>query len=320
MNSNRKSRWVASVGIPVAAGLIGLAPAARADDMQISIDGYDLFPTAGNTATALSDPGDMAIAIGNGASASALNDPAETGNFGNFAFADGTGETANAGGGIFDTALTLGGTDSTTYAGFNGNFDLALATASNDTVAAGVGTQANPANFDLASAVNPGYIVYAGPGAFQVESAAAVPAADPASTISSLGDSPPADLGPFEDLFGDTGFNSWTPSADSFLASVDPTLAANFDTSVDNFLAGVPGGDDPITVLVGDFDSSAFSGFPLGLGEPINPVGDLAVGLDYSIFASGLAPTLDPALGSIDGLVALLLGGGLPCFIECLGV
>jgi hypothetical protein len=31
--------------------------------MQISIDGTDLFPTAGNTATATSDMGDIAIAI-----------------------------------------------------------------------------------------------------------------------------------------------------------------------------------------------------------------------------------------------------------------
>jgi len=123
------------------------------------------------------------------------------------------------------------------------------------------------------------------------------------------------DLDPFEDLFGSSGINTWTASADNALGAG----GAGFDTSVDNFLAGVPGGDDPITVLVGDFDSSAFSGLPLGLGEPTNAVGDLAVGLDYSIFASGLAPTLDPALGSIDGLVALFLGG-IPCFIECFPV
>jgi hypothetical protein len=41
------------------------------------------------------------------------------------------------------------------------------------------------------------------------------------------------DLDPYEDLFGTAGINTWTPSADSSLASIDPTgaLAANFDTS-----------------------------------------------------------------------------------------
>src|SRR5947209_9331856 len=52
------------------------------------------------------------------------------------------------------------------------------------------------------------------------------------------------DLDPFQDLFGDTGINTWTPAADSYLASIDPTgtLAGNLDASVDNFItvAGPP--------------------------------------------------------------------------------
>jgi hypothetical protein len=78
-------------------------------DMQVSIDGLDLFPTAGNTATAYSGFfGDIAIAIGNGAVARALN------GFGDFAFADGTNSTALAGEFTFEPT-------------FLGNFDLAVA-------------------------------------------------------------------------------------------------------------------------------------------------------------------------------------------------
>jgi hypothetical protein len=118
------------------------------------------------------------------------------------------------------------------------------------------------------------------------------------------------DLDPFEDLFGSSGINTWTASADNALG----VGGGGFDTSVDNFLTGVPGGDDPITVLVATLDPSAFSGLPLGLGEPINGVGDLAVGLDYSIFASGLAPTLDPIIIPIDSILNLLINGLPPGF------
>jgi hypothetical protein len=50
------------------------APAETAStplDIQISIDGTDLFSTADNEATATSGQGDIAVAIGDGASASA---------------------------------------------------------------------------------------------------------------------------------------------------------------------------------------------------------------------------------------------------------
>jgi hypothetical protein len=112
-----------------------------------------------------------------------------------------------------------------------------------------------------------------------------------------------ADLGPFEDLFGVHGINSWTPSADSFLLSSDPTLAASLDTSVDNFLvdAGVfvnnpfPEGDDPFSFLVSSLDPSAFSAgadgdlLPLVDGSlPLNATADFAVGLDYALFATGI--------------------------------
>ena len=57
-------------------------------DMQISISGMDLFSTVDNTATANSGFGDIAIAIGNGANASATG-------VGDLAFADGTDSSAD---------------------------------------------------------------------------------------------------------------------------------------------------------------------------------------------------------------------------------
>jgi hypothetical protein len=100
------------------------ADPAQALDVQISIGGTDLFPTAGNTATALSDNTDIAIAIGNGADANA------TGGAFDFAFADGTSSTAEA--------------------GFNGAFDSALVFGANSTADAGVGFPAEPPFLDFA--------------------------------------------------------------------------------------------------------------------------------------------------------------------------
>ena len=103
---------------------------------------------------------------------------------------------------------------------------------------------------------------------------------------------------PFEDLFGDTGFNSWTPAADASLFSSDAPLAGSLDTSVENFLGGLlgsanfPDGDTPFSELLFQVDPTAFSGyFGFGIdgGVPDNAVADFAVGLDYTLFASGIA-------------------------------
>jgi len=111
------------------------------------------------------------------------------------------------------------------------------------------------------------------------------------------------DLDPFQDLFGDTGINTWTPAADSYLASIDPTgtLAGNLDASVDNFItvAGPPyfyGPDLVFSDLTYGADPSAFS-IPIPMVEflvPLTPAADFALGLDYTLFASGLAPVVDP--------------------------
>jgi hypothetical protein len=84
-------------------GLSDPAQITSALDMQVSISGMDVFPTADNTATATSGLGDIAIAIGNGATAEA------TGGALLLAVADGTDSTAGAGlGGVLDLVTAVG--------------------------------------------------------------------------------------------------------------------------------------------------------------------------------------------------------------------
>jgi hypothetical protein len=113
---------------------------------------------------------------------------------------------------------------------------------------------------------------------------------------------------PFQDLFGDTGFNSWTPSADTDLAALSPTLDADFATSVDNFFLQTDFScfietscaDDPFTLLANSLDPSAFSNH-----LPDNAIGDLAVGLDYTTFASGLGPVVDVPIDLLFGFYSI---------------
>jgi hypothetical protein len=104
---------------------------------------------------------------------------------------------------------------------------------------------------------------------------------------------------PFQLLFGDSGFNAWTTTADASLDTNDPTLAADFEASVETFQQGgsflFP--DDPFTFVTDKLDATAFSG-----GFPDNAIGDFAVGLDYSVDALGLYPTIDPFLDLLFGV------------------
>jgi hypothetical protein len=141
------------------------------------------------------------------------------------------------------------------------------------------------------------------------------------------------DLDPFEDLFGDSGFNSWTPSADSFVASIDPTgnLAGNLDTSVDNFQVGMgfAGVGGPFTFLVTNFDPSAFSfGDYSEVPIPLDATGDAAVGSDYLLSLVGLATPLGDLTSGLDefvvgapvALFSLVFWGGLDLLTHLTGV
>jgi hypothetical protein len=156
-----------AVGLGVAAALAAIPGRASADDIQISFDGMDLFPTAGNTAEAFSGTNDIAIAIGAGSSACAgsaavpcADSPGEF----DSAFADGTSSTADSGEGKFDFA-SANGDGSTAGAGY-GNFDAALANGDGSGADASGDVLNNTTllsgNDDFASAWGPNTIAAAG--------------------------------------------------------------------------------------------------------------------------------------------------------------
>jgi hypothetical protein len=193
-HANRIGRLgVLAVGLGIGAAVASTGTAS-ADDFQISIDGFDLFSTANNTATAVSGPGDIAIAFGAG------SDAVAEGGFGDFASADSPGATALAGdeaagatGNDFDSASATGngsivvagdgdggvpdttgasfdfasadGAGSEVVAGGNGSFDSASAVGNNLGATAGLSTNpAEPANFDSASILGFGGNAVAGGG------------------------------------------------------------------------------------------------------------------------------------------------------------
>jgi hypothetical protein len=122
-----------------------------------------------------------------------------------------------------------------------------------------------------------------------VEPASAASSTDPLAGAAVPVTNP--DDGPFETLFGDSGFNAWTTTADTDLAALSPTLDSDFATSVDNYFQnGIP-------FLADALDPTGFSA-----GVPDNAIGDLAVGTDYTLFATGLE-SLDWDLGVLLGVV-----------------
>ena len=176
-------------------GLFPAADPAQSLDFQISIDGTDLFPTMGNSATAVSGEGDMAIAFGAGAEAIAR------GGYGDYATADGTDAFAEAGdggggatgnnfdyasasgtdaiaqagddpnspitdstGNSFDSAI-VSGNDGTAFVGFDGSYDSGTAIGNLANVVAG-----ENGNSDFASAIGGNTDAEAG------ESGSAIPA------------------------------------------------------------------------------------------------------------------------------------------------
>jgi hypothetical protein len=105
------------------------------------------------------------------------------------------------------------------------------------------------------------------------------------------------------------------------LASIDPTnaLATNFDASVDNFVGGELIGPEAYWGQYDLLSLAAWSYDPQGAfsisGDVLTPLtssADLALGADYALFATGLAPTLEPAiqqLGDLPGELEGILAG-----------
>ena len=155
-----------AVGLGLGAALAAMPAVASADDMQISIDGIDLFPTVGNTATAISGMGDMAIAIGNGAEAGAINGIFDS------AFAFGTKALAFAGDGNFNSTSVVGEDDSGFSggdpSGVLGSDDLTFILGNNDFAWAGA-SPVNPGDFDLAAIFGDGLTSSAAGGSFLLD-------------------------------------------------------------------------------------------------------------------------------------------------------
>jgi hypothetical protein len=130
------SDWLSAIdGLGSGVALPAADPASSGLDIQISINGNDLFSTTGNEATATSGQGDIAIAIGDGASATA------NGGTGDYALADGTDAVATAG--------ADGGTTT------DSNYDIAQVIepfGTGDSAVAG-GLGATEGSYDFASVV-----------------------------------------------------------------------------------------------------------------------------------------------------------------------
>jgi hypothetical protein len=129
------------------------ADAASPLDIQISISGYDLFPTVGNTATATSGFGNFAIAIGDGANADA------DGGLLNFAFSDGTDTSANTPVGADLDFAVAEGTSSSANIGLGADLDFALADGTGSAANVGLG-----ASLDDATALGAGSNAIVGAG------------------------------------------------------------------------------------------------------------------------------------------------------------
>jgi hypothetical protein len=210
-----------AVGLGIGAALAATPGVASADDFQISIDGMDLFPMAGNTATATSGMGDFAIAIGDGADATA------TGGSFDSAFADGTNSSATSGDGNFDYA-SANGAGSSAGAGI-GSGDTALASgidssalASGDTVTDAAGTTTYPGNDDVAFAL--GQDTMAGSGTLFSETASSNDIAMVFDPFGTEGSEALAGIGNFDlaAAFGDM-LHAVAPSG-NFMVGILPML------------------------------------------------------------------------------------------------
>jgi hypothetical protein len=159
-----------AIGLGIGAALATTPGVASADefDFQISIDGHDLIPVADTSATATSGTGDFAIAIGDGANATAgvAGDGVTDGSF-DAAFADGAGSIALANEGNYDFASATG-MGSGAGAG-DSNDDVAIsngtdsgAFAGGDTVTAGGVTTNYPGNDDFSYALGPSTLANSG--------------------------------------------------------------------------------------------------------------------------------------------------------------
>ena len=112
-----------------------------------------------------------------------------------------------------------------------------------------------------------------------------------------IGVAPPAradtEPDPFEDLFGDSGINTWTPAAD---ASLGTSIRHQPDALIDSMDSS--GISPPFLNIIAQLDPSAYRTHrPTGAGiSPPTGWVILPTTLDFSLYASGLEPAVDPAI------------------------
>jgi hypothetical protein len=228
-----------AVGLGIGAALASPPGVASADDFKISIDGMDLFPTAGNTATATSGIGDIAIAIGNGSFANAgaagcgfLECPDGTGGFFDSAFANGTNSYALATGGNFFSATAVGDSaiGHTAAIATDGSFDYASANGTNSVAFAGHGSGDSATVFGNLGSADAGFgngdlasIVSTSTGTF--------------GDLADAGGTGPANLGS-DDIAIVVGTDS-SASADAGFGVANSDLAAAFGDMLHAALFGV---------------------------------------------------------------------------------
>jgi hypothetical protein len=249
--------------------------------IQVSINGMDLFPTAGNTATASSGTGDIAIAVGDGANsisagpafpfgislgggigditfANGTNSTADAGVIGSanfdFVYANGTGSFANAElGGNLDIASAVGDGSKSTV-GVGDSFDLASANGTNSSADVGLG------NYDLALANGTDSIATGGVGNDDVSAAFSGGNADAggfASTaLASDGGNATSEGGFFDSAYG-SGTNV------TALAYGDSSIASAIGTNAEaNAVGGI--GDLASVINTGSAFDEAVAGGTIG--------------------------------------------------------
>lgn len=276
-----------AVGLGIGGAWASAPGVASASDIQISISGTDLFPTADNTATAVSSFGNIAIAIGDGANANAL---------GSVPFL-----------GIFNTALAVG-TDSSATASLIGAFDVASAIGTGSVAGAGVGGL-----FDLASAIGTGSQVGAGIGGL-FDLASAIGKDSSSSGFFGVGNLAAA-LGPDSTVGSGVGVDNLAIAGPGGLASAVGLLNAAFAAGAGSDAAA--GGVLNAALALGSQVAATASGvFDLAVAEGVNAVVKAMNGFFDFAYALGTGSTTDEVYaGGIGGVLgnadtATVIGSG----------
>jgi hypothetical protein len=230
---------VVAVGLGIGAS-VAHSPVALADsDFQISFDGQDLFPEAGNSATATTVAGEYGLAIASGDGATAVAE----GGTGDYALASGTNALAEAGsltassGNNYDAAYDIGNNTNEFADRPNGAF----AGAGSLNGYADSGTNSHDTAIDIGN--NTGYYdgAYAGDGnLFDVGTAGNGDTAYTYGNIDGFADYAVADAG--NDNYASVSGDQTGPGISSFAGNGNDNTSI-YDASSNEYASGSSAGD-----------------------------------------------------------------------------